>query len=64
MNAPKNQFAEFFGFLTFIRKSTVFIGPFLVSGIALITESPNLGILSLLILFIPGLILLWKVPSN
>jgi len=36
----------------------------MVSGIALLTESPNLGILSLLILFIPGLILLWKVPSN
>ena len=61
---PKNKAAEFFGFYNFIGKSSVFIGPFMVSGIALITESPNLGILSLLILFIPGLILLWKVPSN
>ena len=61
---PENKAAEFFGFYNFIGKSSVFIGPFMVSGIALITESPNLGILSLLILFIPGLILLWKVPSN
>ena len=61
---PENKAAEFFGFYNFIGKSSVFIGPFMVSGIALLTESPNLGILSLLILFIPGLILLWKVPSN
>ena len=61
---PENKAAEFFGFYNFIGKSSVFIGPFMVSGIALLTESPNLGILSLLILFIPGLILLWNVPSN
>ena len=61
---PENKAAEFFGFYNFIGKSSVFIGPFMVSGIALLTESPNLGILSLLILFIPGLILLWTVPSN
>ena len=61
---PENKAGEFFGFYNFIGKSSVFIGPFMVSGIALLTESPNLGILSLLILFIPGLILLWKVPSN
>ena len=61
---PEKKAAEFFGFYNFIGKSSVFIGPFMVSGIALLTESPNLGILSLLILFIPGLILLWKVPSN
>ena len=61
---PENKAAEFFGFYNFIGKSSVFIGPFMVSGVALLTESPNLGILSLLILFIPGLILLWKVPSN
>jgi len=59
---PENKAAEFFGFYNFIGKSSVFIGPFMVSGIALITDSPSLGILSLLILFIPGLILLRRVP--
>lgn len=59
---PENKAAEFFGFYNFIGKSSVFIGPFMVSGIALLTDSPSLGILSLLLLFIPGLIILRKVP--
>ena len=61
---PGNKAAEFFGFYNFIGKSSVFLGPFMVSGIALITGSPSYGILSLLILFIPGLILLWIVPEK
>ena len=61
---PSEKAAEFFGFYNFIGKSSVFIGPFMVSGIALVTDSPSLGILSLLILFIPGLVLLRKVPRN
>ena len=61
---PRNKAAEFFGFYNFIGKSSVFLGPFMVSGIALITGSPSYGILSLLILFIPGLILLWLVPEK
>ena len=61
---PTNKAAEFFGFYNFIGKSSVFIGPFMVSGIALVTGSPSYGILSLLILFIPGLILLWMVPNK
>ena len=61
---PTNKVAEFFGFYNFIGKSSVFIGPFMVSGIALVTGSPSYGILSLLILFIPGLILLWMVPDK
>ena len=61
---PENKAAEFFGFYNFIGKSSVFLGPFMVSGIALITGSPSYGILSLLILFIPGLIILWLVPEK
>jgi UMF1 family MFS transporter len=61
---PQDKAAEFFGFYNFIGKSSVFLGPFMVSGIALLTGSPSIGILSLLILFIPGLILLWKIPDN
>ena len=61
---PQNKAAEFFGFYNFIGKSSVFIGPFMVSGIALLSDSPSLGILSLLLLFIPGLILLRRVPES
>ena len=60
---PSEKAAEFFGFYNFIGKSSVFFGPFMVSGIALITNSPSAGILSLFILFIPGLILLRRVPD-
>jgi UMF1 family MFS transporter len=59
---PEDKAAEFFGFYNFIGKSSVFLGPFMVSGIALLTGTPGYGILSLLLLFIPGLIILWKVP--
>jgi len=61
---PENKAAEFFGFYNFIGKSSVFIGPFMVSGIALLTDNPSLGILSLLLLFVPGLILLRRVPES
>jgi len=61
---PENKAAEFFGFYNFIGKSSVFIGPFMVSGIALITDNPSFGILSLLLLFVPGLILLRRVPES
>jgi len=60
---PPEKAAEFFGFYNFIGKSSVILGPFMVSGIALLTGNPGYGILSLLILFIPGLILLWRVPD-
>ena len=60
---PPEKAAEFFGFYNFIGKSSVILGPFMVSGIALLTGNPGYGILSLLILFIPGLILLWRVPA-
>ncbi len=61
---PEDKAAQFFGFYNFIGKSSVFLGPFMVSGIALLTGNPSYGILSLLLLFIPGLYLLWKVPEN
>ena len=61
---PQDRAAEFFGFYNFIGKSSVFFGPFMVSGIALLTGNPSYGLLSLLLLFIPGLFLLWKVPNN
>ena len=61
---PEDKAAEFFGFYNFIGKSSVFFGPFMVSGIALLTGNPGYGILSLLLLFIPGLVILWKVPEG
>ena len=61
---PENKEAQFFGFYNLVGKSAVLIGPLLVSWVAYIFNNPRFGILSLLILFIPGLIILWMVPDK
>ena len=50
---PSEKAAEFFGFYNFIGKSSVFFGPFMVSGIALITNSPSAGTVSYTHLTLP-----------
>jgi len=61
---PTEKAAEFFGFFNLIGKTSVVIGPILVSSVAMALGNPRMGILSLLLLFIPGLMLLWKVPEE
>ena len=61
---PMNKEAQFFGFYNLVGKSAVFLGPVLVSWVALIFGNPRYGILSLLFLFVPGLVLLWMVPDK
>ena len=61
---PVNKEAQFFGFYNLVGKSAVFLGPVLVSWVALIFGNPRFGILSLLFLFVPGLVLLWMVPDK
>ena len=61
---PKNKEAQFFGFYNLVGKSAVLVGPLLVSWVAYIFNNPRFGILSLLILFIPGLLILWMIPNQ
>ena len=61
---PMNKEAQFFGFYNLVGKSAVFLGPVLVSWVALIFGNPRFGIISLLFLLVPGLILLWMVPDK
>ena len=61
---PMNKEAQFFGFYNLVGKSAVFLGPVLVSWVALISGNPRFGILSLLFLLVPGLVLLWMVPDK
>ena len=61
---PINKEAQFFGFYNLVGKSAVFLGPILVSWVALMFGNPRYGILSLLFLFVPGLVLLWMVPDK
>ena len=55
---PKNMEAEFFGFYNMLGKFASVIGPLLMGWITLITGSVRYGILSILILFILGAIML------
>ena len=58
---PRKQAAEFFGFYNMLGKFAAIIGPPMMGYIGLITGNPRLGILSIIILFISGGLLLTKV---
>ena len=58
---PKNMEAEFFGFYNMLGKFASVVGPLLMGWIDFYTGSARYGILSILILFIAGAILLKKV---
>ena len=53
--------AEFFGFYNMLGKFASVVGPLLMGWITVYTGSVRYGILSILILFIAGAILLKKV---
>jgi len=58
---PPDKAGEFFGFYNMLGKFAVIIGPILMSGVGLLTGNPRMGILSLILLFGLGAILLWRV---
>ncbi len=63
---PASQAAELFGFYNMVGKSAAVIGPIMMGWIGVLTGSPRLAILSLLILFAGGFLLLFwvKVPER
>ena len=58
---PPGRNAEFFGFYNMMGKFAVVLGPVLVGGVGQLTGNPRLGILSLLLLFVSGALLLLAV---
>lgn len=60
---PPEEAGEFFGFYNMLGKFAAVIGPALMGVVGLLTGSPRLGILSLLILLIAGGWLLLRVPE-
>ena len=58
---PKEKSAEFFGFFNMLGKFAAVIGPALMGFITYITKDPRLGILSIVLLFLIGGVLLIKV---
>ncbi len=61
---PDNASAEFFGFYNLLGKFAAVIGPAMMGGVAYWTHSTRLSILSLLVLFAGGAILLLFVDEK
>lgn len=55
---PKSRSAEFYGFFSVSEKFNTVVGPALMAFITAQTGNPRLGIVSLVIFFIAGIILL------
>lgn len=60
---PPDKAGEFFGFFNLIGKFAAVIGPLLMGGVALVTGSSRIAIVSLVVLFAAGGALLWFVPE-
>lgn len=58
---PKEKAAEFYGFYNMLGKFAAVIGPVMMGSITLLTGNPRLGILSIIVLFAIGGVLLYKV---
>ncbi|NLG10492.1 MAG: MFS transporter [Coriobacteriaceae bacterium] len=60
---PKDHCNEYFGFFDIFGKYASIIGTFLVSSITHITGNASLGILSITVLFVLGLVFLFLMPK-
>lgn len=58
---PEGKSAEYFGFYNMVGKFGTVLGPALMGALALITDSTRVSILALLMLFVGGGALLWRV---
>jgi len=61
---PSNKAAEFFGFYNMLGKFAAVIGPILMGAVGVLTGNPRHAILSILILFLGGGIILYFVDEN
>jgi UMF1 family MFS transporter len=60
---PKEKSNEFFGFYNIFGKFASIMGPLLVGATAQLTGNSSMGVFSLVILFIVGLVILARVPE-
>ncbi|GAX59789.1 permeases of the major facilitator superfamily [Candidatus Scalindua japonica] len=61
---PAKESAEFFGFYSVFEKFSAIWGPFVFGSIRQITGTSRLAILSLVVFFIIGIVLLYFVKEN
>ena len=60
---PAEKSGEFFGFFNMLGKFAAVLGPVLMGMVSLLTGNPRLSILSLLVLFVGGALLLARVDE-
>jgi len=58
---PPGRSAEYFGFYNMLGKFAAVLGPGLVGVTALLTGDPRLSLLPILVIFLIGALLLWRV---
>ncbi len=61
---PVDKSAEFFGFYNMLGKFAAVLGPVMVGWVGALSGSPRIGILSLLLLFLLGALLLSRVGEG
>ena len=61
---PKKESAEFFGFYNIFGKFAAILGPFLMGLVTQVTKSSGVGILSIIVLFVGGGILLTRAKEQ
>lgn len=61
---PRENSNEFFGFYNIFGKFAAIMGPFLVGFVTMLTQDSRKGILSVIILFVIGMVILIKVPNE
>jgi UMF1 family MFS transporter len=61
---PKNKSAEFFGFYNMLGKFAAVIGPVLMGWIGVVFVDSRMGILSIIVLFVAGALLLFFVNEE
>ncbi len=61
---PQSKAGEFFGFYNMMGKFAAVFGPLIMGWVAIATDSPRLSILSVVVLFIAGAILLAMVNEE
>jgi len=59
---PEGKNAEFFGFYNMMGKFATVLGPLLIAVVAGFTHNERASIISLVLLFVVGGVLLWRVP--
>jgi MFS transporter, UMF1 family len=61
---PPERTGEFFGFYNMLGEFAAIIGPFLIGFVSYMTGSPRLSILSVILLFVLGAVLLSRVDTH